>query len=258
MNEAIGRLGGFFVNSFITLSLYLNFCKNVLAKLIRFKLFNPAIFLVFLRQVYFTGVQIMPIFFPISLIIGIALVGLLTKFLVGLGAYEQIGQILTILIIRELAPLLTAVLLSLRSSTAVSAEIAVMNIMREIDTLYAYNIDPVDYLYLPRIVSGLICMFSLATFFSFIAIIGGYFVISFQMNITFDFLLTLIFDYLNFNDIICFLYKTLMLGFFIMSIPIFTSMSVKNANTEIPIALLKGMMRLFYGIIFVEFTGFLI
>lgn len=258
MREAVNRLGSFFVNSFLTITLYFNFSKTILVKIIHIKLLNPSIFLVFLRQIYFTGVQIFPIFFFISLAIGVALVGFLTNFLAGLGAYEQIGQILSILIIRELSPLITAVLLSLRSATAVSAEIAVMNISGEMETLRAYNIDPAEYLFLPRIAAGLICMVSLSTFFAFISIIGGYFLLSFNMNITFDYLLSLIFDYLSFNDVFAFVYKTSLLGFMIISLPIFTSMNVKNANTEIPIALLKGMMRLFYGIIFVEITGLFI
>lgn len=258
MRDAISGVGAFFVNSFVTLVLYLNFSKTILIKIIRIKLFNPSIFLVFLRQIYFTGVQIFPVFFFISLAVGVLLVGVLTNFLAGLGAYEQIGQSLTILIIRELSPLITAVLLSLRSATAVSAEIAVMNISGEVETLKAYNIDPVEYLFLPRIAAGLISMVSLSTFFAFISIIGGYFLLSFNMNITFDYLLSLIFDYLSFNDVFAFIYKTFLLGFLIISVPIFTSANVKNANTEIPIALLKGMMRLFYGIIFVEITGIFI
>ncbi len=258
MNAFIYSVGHFFVNSIKNTYLYFVFAANILKSFLKFKLFNPAIFLVFLRQTYFTGVQILPVVFIISLIFGMALVGVLTNFLINLGVYDKIGQILTILIIRELAPLVTALLLSLRSSTAIGAEIAVMNIGNEMNTLKSYNISLKDYLFLPRIFAGLISLFSLSTFFSFVAIFGGYFILSFQLNITFDYLIQLIFDYIGFSDIFCFLYKNLTLGFFIISIPIFTSMQIKGENTLIPIAILKGMMRVFYAIVFVEITGIFI
>jgi phospholipid/cholesterol/gamma-HCH transport system permease protein len=255
MNAFIYSIGSSFVNAIKNSTLYFIFATNILKSFLKFKLFNPAIFLVFIRQTYFTGVQILPVVFIISLIFGMVLVGILTKFLINLGVYDKIGQILTILIIRELAPVVTALLLSLRSSTAVGAEIAVMNIGNEMNTLKSLNISLKDYLFLPRIFAGLISLFSLSTFFSFVAIFGGYFILSFQLNITFDYLLQLIFDYITFSDIFCFLYKNLTLGFLIMSIPIFTSMQIKGENTLIPIAILKGMMRVFYAIAFVEITG---
>jgi phospholipid/cholesterol/gamma-HCH transport system permease protein len=48
------------------------------------------------------------------------------------------------------------------------------------------------------------------------------------------------------------------MGYFVMSIPIYTALQVGNAVTEIPIALLKGMLRLFYALILVEVLGALI
>jgi phospholipid/cholesterol/gamma-HCH transport system permease protein len=255
MAGIIEKLGGFFVGSVTTLILYFYFSWGVIKKALRFRLLNPAIFLVFLRQVYFTGVQILPIVFIVALIFGIALVGFLTELLVNFGAYDKIGQFLTIVIIRELAPFVTAILLALRSSTAVGAEIAVMNLGNEMDTLKSYGISVEDYLFLPRIFAGLVCLFSLSTFFAFVAIFGGYMILSFQLSITFDYLIKLIIDYLTVSDIICFLYKNILLGFFLISIPIFSSIQIKGGSTMIPIALLKGMMRVFYAIIFIEITG---
>lgn len=258
MMKLIEKLGAFFVLGLTTHIRYFSFSWRILRAFINFKLFNPAIFLVFIRQTYFTGVQIFPTVFFISLLVGITLVGFLTKILVSLGAYDQIGQVVTITIIRELAPLVTGILLALRSSTAVGAEIAVMNLGNEMNTLKAYHINEYDYLFLPRIFAGLVSLFSLSTFFAFSAILGGYMLLSFQLNITFDYLIKLIIDYLTIYDIACFLYKTTFLGFFLMSIPIFTSIQIKGDTTMIPVALLKGMMRVFYAILFIEITGALI
>jgi len=252
------KVGKFTVESFITFTEFLGFSFVVLKKLIHFKILNPAIRLVFFRQVYFTGVQILNIFVLISFVMGLVFVGFLTQFLIKLNAYQEIGQVLSVLIIRELAPLISVIMLALRSSTAVSAEIAVMNITGETNTLKMYKIDLIDYLYIPRILAGLIAMVCLSSFFTFFSLAGGYFLLSIQMGADFIYIINVILDYISFSDILCFLYKAFLFGFILMAIPIFTSKNVKTANTEIPIALLKGMMRLFYGIIFVEITGFLI
>jgi len=252
------KIGKFTVESFITFTEFIGFSYTVLKRLFKFKIFNPAVRLVFFRQIYFTGVQILNIFVIISFIMGLVFVGFLTQFLIRLNAYQEIGQVLSMLIIRELAPLISIIMLALRSSTAVSAEIAVMNITGETNTLKMYGIDLIDYLYIPRILAGLISLLCLSSFFTLFSLAGAYFLLSIQLGEDFVYILNVILDYISFSDILCFLYKSLLYGFILMAIPIFTSKNVKSANTEIPIALLKGMMRLFYGIIFIEITGFLI
>lgn len=255
MKSLIYKIGNFFTGSFSTFTEFLGFSAIIFSRFLRLKLFNPAIKLVLIRQIYFTGVQILSVFSIISFLLGFIFVGFLTRFLISINAEQELSRVLSILIIRELAPLISVIMLALRSSTAVSAEIAVMNITGEANTLRMYNIDLIDYLYIPRIVAGLLSMLCLATFFTLFSLVGGYILISYQMGIDFGYMVKLIFDYLSLSDIICFLYKSIFFGYILMAIPIFTSKSVKKANTEIPIALLKGMMRLFYGIIIVEVMG---
>lgn len=258
MTRFIQGLGKFFVDGFRVLIDYLRFCNKILARFISFKVFNPAIFLVTLRQVYFTGVQIIRVMIIIAIIFGLGLVGTLGKFLMSIGAYQQIGVVFVVVVIREVAPFLIALLLSLRSATAVGAEISMMKLGGEIRYINSHGIDEFSYLFLPRIFAGIICSFSLAVFFAAVAVTVGYFFLSFQLNITFDYMVMLIFDALNVNDIFCFIYKTVLFGFVLMSLPIFTSLGVGRATTDVPIALLKGMMRVFYGLIFVEITGIFI
>lgn len=258
MINFICKFGSFFTNSFHTFIEFLGFSAIIFSRFLRLKIFNPAVKLVFIRQLYFTGVQILSIFSIISFLLGFMFVGFLTRFLISINAEQELSRVLSILIIRELAPLISVIMLALRSSTAVSAEIAVMNITGEANTLKMYNIDLVDYLYIPRIVAGLLSMVCLATFFTLFSLIGGYILISFQMGIDFNYMVKLIFDYFSLSDITCFLYKSIFFGYLLMAVPIFTSKNVKKANTEIPIALLKGMMRLFYGIVIVEVTGIFI
>ena len=220
--------------------------------------FYPSVKLVFRRQIYFTGVQIIPTFTVVSLVLGLALVGGLTNFMVQFGAQDAVGSVLVSTVVKELAPLVTAMLLILRTSSAVTAEIALMKMNREIDTLKSLSIDPFVYLFIPRILSGIICMAALSIIFVYVAIPGGYLVLSFNLNISFGFLIGTIFDAFTLNTLLVFFIKIILMGFFLMSIPIYTALQVGDAVTEIPIALLKGMFRLFYAIIMVEIIGVII
>lgn len=258
MINIIEKLGQWLIKTAEFFYNYYFFTLNIIKGVIKFKVFNPAISLVVYRQIYFTGVQILPMYTVISIVFGLMLVGGLSQFLIMLGAQERIGMVLTTLTVRELAPLVTAILLILRSSTAVTAEIALMKMNNEIETLQSLSIDPHDYLYLPRILAGFVSMAALSTFFMVVAISGGYFILSFSLNISFDFLIRSMFDSLSVSDVLCFIFKIFTLGYFIMSLPIFSAIEIKGAVTDIPIALLKGMLRIFYSIILVEGIGLFI
>lgn len=258
MRQIILKLGDSAVDTALFFLGYLGFTGNFLKGCFNRHLLNPSVKLVFYRQIYFTGVEIMPVFSVISIIMGLALVGGLTNFMVQFGAQDKVGSVLVSLTIEQLAPMVTAILLTLRSSTAVTAEIALMKMNSEIETLKSLSINPFVYLYIPRILSGIVCMGALAIIFVYIAILGGYLILSFNLNISFDFLIQTIFDAITFKTVFIFLIKITLFGYFLMSIPIYSALQVGNAVTEIPIALLKGMLRLFYALIIVEVLGVLI
>lgn len=255
MKQIMQKLGRWAIESALFYYGYINFTVKFIKGCFNIRLLNPSVKLVLSRQIYFTGVQILPMFSVVSIVIGLALVGGLTNFMVLFGAQDKVGDVLVPVTIKELAPLTAAILLILRSSTAVTAEIALMKMNNEIDTLKSLSINPFIYLYIPRIVSGILCMGALSTIFVYISIIGGYLILSFNLNLSFDFLMQTIFDAFNFKIVLAFLMKIMLLGYFIMSIPIYTALQVGNAVTEIPIALVKGMLRLFYAIILVEVLG---
>jgi phospholipid/cholesterol/gamma-HCH transport system permease protein len=258
MRQIILKLGRWAIDTALFYTGYMSFTLGFLKGCFNLHLLNPSVKLVFFRQIYFTGVQILPMFAVVSVVIGLALVGGLTNFMVQFGAQDRVGSVLVEITIKQLAPLVSAILLTLRSSTAVTAEIALMKMNREIDTLRSLSVNPFVYLYIPRIASGIVCMLALATTFVYISIIGGYLILSFNLNISFDFLIQTIFDAFTFKLVLVFLIKVLLLGYFITSMPIYSALQVGTAVTEIPIALLKGMLRLFYAIVLVEVLGVLI
>lgn len=128
---------------------------------------------VVIEQVYFTAIQALWLIVPISLIIGAALIA---QFARVSGQYDP-GRLMVILVVRELGPLITALIVILRSATSVTIELGYMNVLNELDVFEAAGIDPWRVLLLPRLVGITSAICSLFIVFDLCSILGGYLII---------------------------------------------------------------------------------
>ena len=90
------------------------------------------------------------------------------------GAQGMLGSLISLTLIRELGPVLTAVMITARAGSAMTAEIGVMRITDQIDALEVMDIHPVGYLVTPRLLASLIAFPLLTAVFDVIGIFGGY------------------------------------------------------------------------------------
>jgi phospholipid/cholesterol/gamma-HCH transport system permease protein len=90
------------------------------------------------------------------------------------GATAFAGSMVALGLIRELGPVLTALMLIGRAGSAITAEIGIMRITEQIDALRSMAVDPMKYLMTPRFLAGLIAMPLLASIFNVVGIFGGY------------------------------------------------------------------------------------
>lgn len=93
-----------------------------------------------------------------------------------LGAGSAVGGILAIALSRELAPILTAVVVAGRVGSAYAAEIGTMRVTEQIDALYMLRTDPVNYLVVPRVVACCLMMPALSILALFTGMAGGLFI----------------------------------------------------------------------------------
>jgi phospholipid/cholesterol/gamma-HCH transport system permease protein len=127
-----------------------------------------------IQQVYIIGATSFFLIALIGLFVGMVL-GLqgyytLTKF----GSEGFLGSAVALSLIRELAPVLTAIMITGRAGSAMAAEIGVMRITDQIDALEVMDIDSMAYLVSPRITASLISFPLLTAVFTVIGILGGY------------------------------------------------------------------------------------
>jgi len=113
----------------------------------------------------------------------IALTGFFTGMVLGLQGYYSLvrfgseaalGSAVALTLIRELGPVLTAIMVAARAGSAMAAEIGVMRISEQIDALRTMHINPVRFLFTPRIVASIFSFPFLTALFNVVGIFGGY------------------------------------------------------------------------------------
>lgn len=92
------------------------------------------------------------------------------------GSVELLGSAVALSLIRELGPVLTALMVIGRAGSAICAEIGIMRTAEQIDALECMAIDPYKYLMVPKFVAGIVSLPILTSIFDVVGIFGGYFV----------------------------------------------------------------------------------
>ena len=129
-----------------------------------------------IRQIYFIGVGSLSIVLLTGLFTGmvLALQGYYT--LEKFGSVGLLGPAVALSLIRELGPVLTALVVTGRAGSAMAAEIGIMVITEQVDALKSMAVNPVQRLVSPRLAAGVIAIPLLTALFDVVGIFGGYLV----------------------------------------------------------------------------------
>lgn len=138
------------------------------------KIYQPKQLREIMHQVLFIGARSSSIVILVGLftgmVLGLQLYYTLTKF----GSEGVLGSVVALSLIRELGPVLTAIMITARAGSAMTAEIGILRMSEQIDALYTMKIDPLRYLISPRIAASIVSFPLLTAFFDLIGILGGY------------------------------------------------------------------------------------
>src|SRR5210317_1891871 len=136
-----------------------------------FKRFNLTI-----REIYFTGVLSLIIIivsaFFVGMVLGLQGYYTLQKY----GSSEAIGVMVALSLVRELGPVVTALLFAGRAGSALTAEIGLMKATEQLSGMEMMAVDPMKRVIAPRFLAGFISMPLLAAIFSLVGVYGGFFV----------------------------------------------------------------------------------
>ncbi len=125
-------------------------------------------------QVFYIGATSSLIVMLVGLFTGMVLGLQLFYSLVRFGSIGVLGSAVSLALVRELGPVLTAIMITARAGSGMAAEIGIQRISEQVDALSTMRIDPMRYLVSPRIAAAIISFPLLTAFFDLIGIIGGY------------------------------------------------------------------------------------
>jgi phospholipid/cholesterol/gamma-HCH transport system permease protein len=193
-------------------------------------------------QIRFTGLDALWLVSGSALLLGAVTLIQAFSQLSGLGAENYIGVLMVLIILRELGPLLTAVLVIGRSSTAIAAELGAMQLNGEVDALAVHGINPYQYLLLPRWLGVLVSVFVLVVFFDTAALAGGFLVAKLKYDVTFGFFMDSVRQALSNRDFAATLLKVLLFSGAITFQACHFGLRIRRSQTEIPQAVTKTVV----------------
>jgi len=126
------------------------------------------------QEIARAGVALMPMFMFVAFALGFLVIGQTVSALARVGATDYLGTTMVIVVVRELGPLLTAMLVLARVGTANVIELGTARALGEVEALEALGIDPVHYLIVPRVWGMMAGIFSLTVYLIIGALASGY------------------------------------------------------------------------------------
>lgn len=212
------------------------------------------IFSVVSAQIYFTGWQAMPLISLLAVATG-GLVILQSSANMGLfGGTKMMGQLLVVVAMRELGPLITALVVVARSGTAVASEVGNMRANREIEALESVGVNPLSFIVFPRVIGGVISVLCLAFYFAVIAMMGGFFITKWLHNLPLVFYLDALAQSISGTDIGLFLLKNTFGGLMIFIIACQQGLSVKKSPTEVPVVTTQAVVKSIIAVVVFNLT----
>ena len=167
----------------------------------------------------------------------VSLVALFTGMILALQtAYQMqklsseiyIANLVAVSIVRELGPVLTALIVAGRIGAAITAEIGTMNVTEQVDALKTLASNPIKYLVVPRFLSLALMLPILTIYADIVGIIGGYLICVFKLQISASMYIRMSIDALAVKDIITGLIKTVFFGMIIALVSCHEGLNVKG------------------------------
>ena len=168
--DKIQHLGAVTINSFRRLGHATVFLLQVIIS--SAGLFTRPLLLI--RQIYSVGVQTLIIVVVAGLFVGMVMSLQSYYALVDFGAEDSVGVMVALSLLRELGPVVTALLFAGRAGSALTAEIGLMKATEQLSGMEMMAVNPMQRVIAPRFIAGVISMPLLATIFSAVGILGGY------------------------------------------------------------------------------------
>ncbi len=176
------------------------------------------------------------------------------------GAVQAIGGVLALALSRELAPVLTAVVIAARVGSAFAAEIGTMKVTEQIDALYILKSDPIDYLVIPRVIACCIMLPILTMISLVMGTLGGIFIATTIYNISQATFIESVQNFVQVWDLISAMIKAIIFGALIAIIGcswgLTTTGGAKGVGQSTTTAVVMALIAIFISNFFLSWLMF--
>jgi phospholipid/cholesterol/gamma-HCH transport system permease protein len=186
-----------------------------------------------IRQCYYIGYKSLPLVTITGFIMGLVLTLQSRPTLAEFGAESWLPGMIALSLIREIAPVITALICAGKISSGIGAELGSMKVTEQIDAMEVSAINPYKYLVVTRILATTLMVPVLVVFADGVGIMGGYVGINIHSDVTFFRYFSQVIASLSFLDIVPATIKTFFFGFFIGMIGCYKGFTAANGTESV-------------------------
>jgi phospholipid/cholesterol/gamma-HCH transport system permease protein len=185
---------------------------------------RPFHFSQYLSEIELLGINSVPIIFlsggAMGMIFALQMVSMLQMFQAEVG----VGAVVSIALSRELAPVITTLMLIAKNGSAMAAELGTMKVTEQIDALEAMSVNPVHHLVLPKVTASILVFPVLTLLANVVGILGAYMISVYLFSVDSAGYTDYMFDMLSPKDVYCGLIKSAVMGVMVTTICCFNGL----------------------------------
>ncbi|OGU44111.1 MAG: ABC transporter permease [Ignavibacteria bacterium GWB2_36_8] len=179
------------------------------------------------------GIKTMPIVTVTGFIIGLVIAMQSQPVMKRFGAESFLPGMVALSVVRELGPVITALIFAGRVSSGIGAELGSMRVTEQIDAMEVSAINPYKYLVVTRILACTLILPILTLYVNFLAILGGYLAVALSESSSFQLYINAVFKSLEFSDLIPGILKTFIFGFIVGAVGAFKGYTAENGTVGV-------------------------
>lgn len=196
----------------------------------------------FIEQLAFVGVDTLGIALIMTTFSGMVISLQIAREMVRQGAGEYVGALVSMALIRELAPIMTAFAVIAMAGSAYAAELSTMQITSQVSALQVLHVSPIRYLLMPRVLAGMVALPFMNVITATAGILGGMIVSGLLADVSYSQYLESVWKQTELRDVIAMLVKSAIFGFIIFLMSTTIGLNTKGGSREVGIATTRAVV----------------
>ena len=207
----------------------------------------------FFKQMEFVGNRSLGMVLLTGLFTGMVITFQLYRTLRDFGSESIVGGVVAVAMARELGPVLSALMINARAGSAIAAEIGSMRVTEQIDALHALGVSPIQYLFTPRIIAGLLMTPLLTIIANIVGVAGGYLVGVGLLGVDGGLFLANVYNFVTVSDLAQGLCKAAVFGLLLTHVGAFKGYNTSGGAEGVGRATTEAVVVSAVGILFADY-----